>query len=338
MFIKELQNNNIIDCNDINIEQPTFIIFGGGKTDNYKAIEIYAHIFDRFFRQNNLQNKQIKHLIALYEYKYTMFDKDDAYLYLFYKHNKKVEKNFNPNKLNEETKNPNYIRELFDKIFLPRITQKDGTRLPINIACSNLRKITLFCHCHGSFVFAKTEDLLIEKMLSLGYTQKEIDTILAELVVIVYAPFMPIDKHKATIISFCSINDNVLKLLNYFKDAIKYLNSKNKIENCFFDGNLGNIFISQDFNKKDLDEHWLIKFNPKTLKPNGRIVSKLLQEALKNALLRSINNKSITNVFDLIKNEHLKKILKEAKLRGFLVYKQMINKKTRKRIKYERKK
>ena len=113
--------------------------------------------------------------------------------------------------------NKKEIEELAKKVFIPRVTDKNGERLPVKKACENLRDINILIHCYGQDVVNETITHLANTMQhDLGYQEDEIRTALKQIFVIGYAPF---DKSNNLYTSFFvkSLNDEIFDF-SYKKD------------------------------------------------------------------------------------------------------------------------
>ena len=81
--------------------------------------------------------------------------------------------------------NPTYITDIYETVVLPAISN-NGKPYSFEQAKSNLRNLTLFGHCHGSFVASKLVEYLTEDMKKLGYNN--IPELLNEVVKISISP------------------------------------------------------------------------------------------------------------------------------------------------------
>lgn len=70
--------------------------------------------------------------------------------------------------------NPPYIRNLYERLLRPLITQNNGSeRLPAEQVTRNLNRVHFVSHSHGSFVVLKLQDIMDQEMARLGYHPAE---------------------------------------------------------------------------------------------------------------------------------------------------------------------
>jgi len=146
---------------------------------------------------------------------------------------------------------PTYLDDLFNRILLPRITDKNGKRLPIDIAKRQIRKITFLGHCHGGYVILMMEERLQSKMRDLGYSNDEINQVLSQMLTVALNPTCPLNVAKSQFISFTSLYDNVVERpenwIGEYTHALKYKNKN--LKPGFLDEAKGNVFfVNNRFN------------------------------------------------------------------------------------------
>ncbi len=101
-----------------------------------------------------------------------------------------------PEKHQEETFNPAYIRDIFEAAVLPRISAKGGKeRLSRLQALQNIRRLNIVAHCHGGYVAMQLEKMMDGKMSELGYSLPEQKELKSQLLVLSYNPDCP--KHQS---------------------------------------------------------------------------------------------------------------------------------------------
>ncbi len=81
-----------------------------------------------------------------------------------------------------------FLRNIVDKLFMPLISA-DGKKIETTEAAKNLRNITIFSHCYGSFVAKVIGDLVTEKMIELKYSKPERKKILEQIFLVSYASY-----------------------------------------------------------------------------------------------------------------------------------------------------
>ena len=109
---------------------------------------------------------------------------------------------------NNETLNPQYIDEAFNKLLLPRISILNGKKkLSLNEACRRIRMINFDVRCHGGYVAFKLEEKMQKEMVRLGYTKEEARQIQSQLLFVAKDAASPTDHLKSMWICFNSARD-----------------------------------------------------------------------------------------------------------------------------------
>lgn len=202
-----------------------------------------------------------------------------------------------------EDEDPKYVQQIFNCIFLPRLTDSYGKRLECDVACKNIRKITTVTHCHGGYTFLRLEELMQQKMVKLGYTAAERATIQKQLVCVAHAPFCPLGVSKSTMVSFSSNQDGVVKHFNNFSTTIREMVLQ---DIAYFPNKRGNVFIGSGLNKSgyDLDEHDFKGYDEFTANftQTGKKLSVLEGRTILNSIHGALNGQSIDSVRDLVAN------------------------------------
>lgn len=197
--------------------------------------------------------------------------------------------------MNEDTKNPQFINQLFDKFILPRISRLDGkVRLSTNQAAENMNRLKIVAHCFGGYAALELEKLSLNKMKELGYSSDEAKTIQGQLQIIAMNPYCPLGVQKSDMFSVISAQDNEVTHNNFFEKYVRHLVYKGKnIPLCFFKKEQGNFLLvnrmygsdNRRNDEIDRDEHSYYGF--KILPAHsekGKIAVKFLQNALLNGL------------------------------------------------------
>ncbi len=88
----------------------------------------------------------------------------------------------------DEVRNPEYIKDIYTAVLQPLIINSKGRRIPFYEAQKKFRNLTLFSHCHGTFVACKLMNYLSEEMKKYGYNNQEINLLCSEIVNIGISP------------------------------------------------------------------------------------------------------------------------------------------------------
>lgn len=145
---------------------------------------------------------------------------------------------------------PQYVKDIFNAVFLDRISSDNGTkRLEAVKAAQNIRKVIVMTHCHGGYVALKLEEELKKKMTELGYDKKEQKNILKQLLVLSYAPDCPLGISAVQTISFSSANDYNTNHSKKIKDFLQYYD----FGIAYFPDKLGNVFYCTQIDKRGIE-------------------------------------------------------------------------------------
>ncbi len=150
----------------------------------------------------------------------------------------------------QEYISPQYVKDIFNNIFLERIAANNGTqRLSGTEAAQNIRKVIVMTHCHGGYVALKLEDELKRKMTELGYKKSEQKNILKQLLVLSYAPDCPLGISQAQTISFSSATDYQTNHGLKIKDYLQHY----EFGVAFFPNRMGNVFYCTQIDKSGIE-------------------------------------------------------------------------------------
>lgn len=208
---------------------------------------------------------------------------------------------------------PEYLDMLFEKILLPRITDDNGKRLPIDTAKRRIRKITFLAHCHGGYVVLMMEEKLKSKMQDLGYSQDEINQILSQMLTIVLNPACPLGVAKSKFISFMSMYDNTVdRPRNWISEYIQNLKNKRKnLKPGFLTDTNGNVFfvnnrfgLLRPSHTPSFDEHNNAHFFNENLTSDGKmlmnIAHNIVISGIKNSLMQDSKFTPLPEIDELI--------------------------------------
>ena len=110
----------------------------------------------------------------------------------------------------DEIQNPQYIKDIYSTILQPLIINSKGHRLSFNEAQTKFRNLTLFSHCHGSFVACKLMNYLTNEMKQYGYSEKEINLLSEEIISIGLSPRYGFHRHDgSTKFGFTMLDDSL---------------------------------------------------------------------------------------------------------------------------------
>ena len=288
----------------IPIEKPCVMVFAGTGADDPKSINYYMSSLESLLRYNGMGAEMVDIYGAVYNF--GNYNDNDAFhdniarfmqMIKYHRVPKVAGRLFNPS---QDDIDPQYIHQIFNRVFLPRIAN-NGMRLPLDVACHNIRNITVVAHCHGAYTFLKNEELMWEKMRELGYTQSEMNTIQKHLLCVAYAPHCPLGVSKSTMISFASAYDLLVDHNNNFHKYAKEIRKQGLFKPAWFPDQRGNIFIVPDVRTGERpDDHLMLVYNPNAQREiakhefvdeytaNGKILVKFIGNTIVNGVVGSI--------------------------------------------------
>ncbi len=316
--------------NTIPINEPCVLFLGGDGTRGAQQANGYAKQIERLFNNNNLTENIGIYSIA-YDFGDTSRDPNFA-------NNPKISRDILMQQHGRKTKpkkstsiddiNPRYIQQIFDTIFLPRIS-KNNERISTSDAIQNIRNITIAAHCHGGYTFLKLEELMQNKMIELGYTSAERSEIQQQLLCVAYAPYCPLGVSKSTFIGFASVNDFEVEHKNFFHSDIQLTAANNDFEIAWFPDKQGNFFMVKNLYEKHSNDHDFHGFpeNLSYFSNGGKILIIFESNAIINSVKSAIKKTKIPSVKELVTggDDSLGLEFETAKQNGATIYKQILN-------------
>ena len=205
--------------------------------------------------------------------------------------------------ISEETKNPQFIRKLFETFILPRISQNNGkNRRETNDAASRMAKFKIWAHCFGAYVTLKLEELSLQKMEQLGYKEDERLFIQKQMQVLAISPHCPLGVSKSNLLAIVSAQDNNVTHGNFFEQQIRKMVGKGKIiPLSYFPEKQGRFILvnrmfgddNKKYNGSDEDEHNFCSLRPVAATSKAGILAiKLARNFLQNGFERAKDSKT----------------------------------------------
>lgn len=265
-------------------QEACLLVLGGNKVRNEKEANGYLGSIYRLLESCGLQN-EVNIYGAVYDFGDYM-DAEAARTRLMeeYKHKRLVKRQLHP-----ETLNPKYIRQIFNEIVLPRLSDEKGvSRLDAAEAATRIRRLNIFAHCQGAYTALRLEEMMQAKMKELGYIPKERQLIQQQLLVLAQSPDCPLGESHSTFISFAAAADDRICHYNNFDKAVRQIGREENIPLSFFPGKQGNLFLIGSYGE-NCDQHCFNRFLlPDGLSDEGKAITllsaKLLINGIKNSL------------------------------------------------------
>ncbi len=187
--------------------------------------------------------------------------------------------------LNEETKDPKYIKDIFNDFIEPCLCD-NGQRFSDKQAVENIRKLQIFAHCHGAYTALKLEEMMQARMEELKYSAESREYIQKQLLIVSQSPYCPLGVSKSTMISFASAWDMEIDHCNLFEKSMRSIIEAENIPLCYFPDERGNLFLT-DRMGYGCDDHNFFGFVPSSM--HSEDASKMLvMEG--NALINGVKN------------------------------------------------
>lgn len=236
----------------------------------------------------------------------------------------------NPKTLSPDNLNPRYVNELFERVFLPRIS-KNGKKIDVKAAVQNIRNIILVVHCHGAYTVLGIEELMRQKMTELGYSGPERDTIQKQLLCVAHAPYCPLGVSHSTFISFASTSDDKIRHYNQFESQARKIIRHDGMGLSWFPGRRGNVFlvpqiITGECSSTSLfsSEHTYYNYdtNERDFTPDGITLLAFEKNAIVNGVRAAIDGVPIPSVGKLVAgdDQDLMREFNRATLNGDFVW------------------
>lgn len=228
--------------------------------------------------------------------------------------------------LNEETKNPKYVGEIFDKVLAPRIS-RDGKRLPFDEAAANIRRLNVVAHCHGAYMFLKLEELMRKKLAVLGYSAAESEGIQRQLLVVAHAPYCPLGTARSTMVAFASARDYEVEHHNRFEASVRSLEKEGKLKMAYFPAEKGNLFLAPSLGK-DVEQHNFLGYDTEIsgLSKEGQVLVGVSGNILANGVKSSLEGSELPGIRELVcgGNAAAERLFDRLVENGMAAYGQMV--------------
>ncbi len=190
-----------------------------------------------------------------------------------------------------------YINEIFDQTILPRISDKNGKKLPVQTAKQNIRNITFVSHCYGGWIAKRLIQLMTTKLQELKYSDEDRKQIMRQMVSISQSPVYIFNDSNYSMLNFTSASDTSLYYTSFFqaKDSLHFFKEYNLIMSESVVENHKR--IKQKTHKDTEHILWPLKNSSYLSEPGKKIVF-LLRTVLYNAF----ESNQINDITDLFKS------------------------------------
>ena len=312
------------NIDSITADETAILFLGGNATNSDKRANGYLSSLEKLLETHN-----IKENVSLYAAIYDFGEMDDravafndnlARTKLMQDHHRSVKLKKQPN---EDTLHPRYVEDLFNKVFLERISDKNGKRLSTEDACAKIRKLTIVAHCHGAYTFLKLEEKMREKMQELGYSSQEQAKIQREVLCVAHAPYAPLGVSKATMISFVSAQDDEISHYNNFEKEIRRMSKNSEVTLSYFSGKQGEMFLTPSMGA-EVEQHNFLGYDTtqKGLSKEGQAILGLSGSTIVNGVKNSLSGQPLPEVKELVcgKDEKYQKFFDKLQENGAKIW------------------
>lgn len=185
-------------------DEPCILALPGSNANNSKKANGFAKMVQEMLKDKNF---------PVYAVEYDLADRNfridrEAVLARYGQENPKLPF-IRYVKPEDKTYIPQYIRELYEKTFAPRLRNEDGSPASIEKAARRLNMLVLANHCQGSTVSLQLEHLLKEDLKQLGYKKTAQTYLLKQVHNVDIAPVTPIGITNTTTYKFASFSDEI---------------------------------------------------------------------------------------------------------------------------------
>ena len=198
---------------------------------------------------------------------------------------------------------PNYIYDIFNFAFIPRLVGRNSQMLPPKKIKENFRNMLIFTHCHGTYVLRMIEKYLHQESTKFTYSLSDMHEAQKNILAINHAPFAPLEHCKFSTVSFLSASDSQI---NYYNElGYNMQQSPDKFQPAFFGHKFGNVMIANRIKKDITKEHSQVglsgdKKTGHTLTANGQILFATERNALLEGTRAMLAGKSVPEISKLI--------------------------------------
>lgn len=284
------------DVEKINPDEVCVLVLPGEYATEARRSNAYLSDIEELFKKYQIDKK-----IGLYGVVYrfgTSFDSYIARQNQMIKYHRLKDRPFN---FEPENVDPNYVDDIFEKVFKDRIVGPNEKKLSLNKAISNIRKVNIFAHCHGAYTFLKLEEKLCSELDKFQYSKKEQQEIMSNLLCIAYAPSAPLGVSKSQMISVVSTWDQVVEQYNTAELLIRKKAWQHKIKPSFLTGKKGNIFVVPAITECSDDHNYHgFNYDRKDLAVSGKAAIRLMGNALISGIQSAVEHTYLPDIESLV--------------------------------------
>ena len=241
------------------LEDVTIVVLPG-TTSGKNALKEHNGLLKRvddFVFQSHSFSKQNVHVCCAVCHYGNAFDSDVArkLLHLYYTENKTYQQYMEvmEEQSRQEYIMPQYVTDIFNEIFYPRLFDENNQFLPFTKALNRIRKLIFVTFCHGAYTMIKLEESLSKQLSTSPYSPSQIENLLKSLVVLAYSPDCPLGLSQMQFISFASAADLTIKHDNGFIDYVHRGLFVEDFGLCYLPKKYGNVFYCAQYSQNGVE-------------------------------------------------------------------------------------
>lgn len=305
---------------EISPDDVCILVLGGDGVQGEKEINGYMSSVYQLMKENDLEN-DVKVCGVVYDFG-DFYNQNMARTKTMERYHRSVKVD---KPLSEDTLNPKYIKNIFDKMILPRISKNSGTeKLDTKDAAQKIRKLNIVAHCHGAYTALLLEEMMQQKMKELGYSKEDREYIQKQMLVVAQSPYCPLGVSKSTFVSFFSSADMETSHYNNFERAVQSIRKSEKIPLSYFPGNRGEMFLAHEMGD-GADEHnyWGLQINA-LMTEDGVNLIKTEARVLVNGVEGALSRRPIEDVsFLAATDDKSEQLMEQMTKNGEILYRKM---------------
>lgn len=199
--------------------------------------------------------------------------------------------------VSEDGKKKNY-EEIVDKFLYPFLIG-NGTRAIEEIK-KQARKINFMTYCDGTYTYCKIEERIIQKLISNGFSEKDVDDIVSQISLTALGTMVDTSSLKANTIAFIDANDS--EISNDVTETYKKEMQKRSVKSIYgtYPNTNNVIYVYNGSGKHDLNEYF----------KEGSMVKPVISGVLTSYLENSVNNTQSQTLISLSQSEKIARINK----------------------------
>ena len=216
---------------------------------------------------------------------------------------------------------PNYIYDILNFAFIPRMLGHNDQMLHPKKIKENFRNMIIYTHCHGAYVLRMIEKYMLQESNKFTYSLPDMYDIQKNILAINHAPFAPLEQCNFSTVSFLSASDTQVGYYNELSYNMQQ--SPSAFQPAFFGPKFGNVMIANRVKEDITQEHSQVglsgdKSTEHTLTANGQILFAIERNALLEGVRAMMTGKPIPEIPKLIRSteENLEYDFSDLKKRG----------------------